>query len=489
MRGFPSTKAWIGLAVAALGLPLACATAVENPIAQGGGGPGGDGPGGGGSTTSVGGAGGGSGPCVFAEDCAAFTDNCNTGTCINGICQKLPANEGTACDDGKACSINDSCQAGVCTGTTEKACPSSNPCMVGKCDLATDTCTEVPGNNGSACVDDDPCTLTASCQNGACAPGQPVDCSFLDSVCGVGTCDPQLGCVAMPQNDGTPCNDMLFCTIGDTCQGGTCVGAPNTCAAPGDVCMIGSCNENTDTCVAVPGNDGGACDDGNSCTSGETCASGSCVGGVPANQGAACDDENGCTSGTTCSNGLCSNATSTISQCIDNDLCCPPGCVADNDCLYWQSGVQQNVPAASLVGWTQCYEDTYADSNTPMQTILQQCDKSKLLMACRQAGSPSFTLLAMAPRVDVLFDCGQQTNCTKQSNGVGWYYSDDYSWGFAPGGLSVNRNSCDYNDGSQQSPELRLCWHSGFGQINGGYRCGDNSLFDFSWERVVFEAD
>ena len=111
-------------------------------------------------------------------------------------------------------------------------------------------------------------------------------------------------------------------------------------------------------------------------------------------------------------------------------------------------------------------------------------------MACRPTGAATYTLLAMGPRLDVLFDCGSQNNCTEQSNGVGWYYSTSYSWGFAPGGQSVNRSSCDYNDGSQQSPELRMCWHTGGGNINQGYRCGANDLNGgFNWERVVYEAD
>ena len=111
-------------------------------------------------------------------------------------------------------------------------------------------------------------------------------------------------------------------------------------------------------------------------------------------------------------------------------------------------------------------------------------------MACKPTANANFTLLAMAPRVDVLFDCGTQTNCTKQSNGVGWYYSDIYSWGFAPGGEPVNRNSCDDNAGAQTLPGLRLCWHTSAGNINSGYRCGSNDLNgNATWQRFVYQAD
>jgi hypothetical protein len=183
---------------------------------------------------------------------------------------------------------------------------------------------------------------------------------------------------------------------------------------------------------------------------------------------------------------------SEIMQCGTGDSCCPAGCNLNNDgdCLYWVPGVQQNVDPSMLTGWSQCWTGTYDQSFPQLQTILSQCDKAKLLLACRPVGQQAYALLAMAPRLDVLFDCGSQTNCTKQSNGVGWYYSNSYSWGFAPGGQPVNRNSCDYNDGSQQFPELRMCWHTGGNNINSGYRCGSNDLNGgFNWERVVFEAD
>jgi hypothetical protein len=272
------------------------------------------------------------GPCASADDCNSLDGACVDGICINGVCQTTPTAEGGPCDDGKTCTTNDHCEMGLCTGTL-KSCPSSNSCQVGFCDTTTDQCTEIPGNDGAGCIDDDPCTLTATCSNGSCVPGQLVDCSFLDSVCGQGTCDPQIGCVAMPLNDGTSCDDGLYCTVSDTCTAGSCKGAPNTCAAPGDVCKVGSCNEANDTCVAVPGNDGGACDDLNTCTSGEKCAAGLCVGGVPANNGVMCDDGNACTV-----NGVCNAAGGCIGAqvvaCTSGDGCCPAGCAfpADDDC-------------------------------------------------------------------------------------------------------------------------------------------------------------
>ncbi|NUQ75694.1 MAG: hypothetical protein HUU21_19290 [Polyangiaceae bacterium] len=459
--------------------------------------------------------------CDDAADCAWFNDTCNVGSCVNGLCTKLPANEYGSCDDGLFCTENDTCVAGACAGGTPRYCPSLDSCHLGICDEDLKTCKNVAGNDGAQCEDGDNCTGAGICNQGVCNKGSPISCDIFTTACSIGVCDPAVGCVAMPVsegswcddgsfdpcsegqcqsgmcvslpiNDGSWCDDGLFCTINDKCVAGSCSGDPNPCAPPENPCMIGTCNEFNWSCVAVPGNNGMACEDGNFCTGGEVCSNGQCIGGVPANEGMACDDANGCTGGTTCVNGTCENPQSEILMCSTGDSCCPAGCdlAQDADCLYWVPGVQQNVDPALLSGWSQCWSGTYTDGFPSLQNILAQCDKSKLLMACRPMGSPTYTLLAMGPRLDVLFDCGSQSNCTKQSNGVGWYYSSSYSWGFAPGGMPVNRSSCDYNDGSQQSPELRMCWHTGGGNINQGYRCGSNDLNGgFNWERVVYEAD
>src|SRR5829696_906434 len=70
------------------------------------------------------------------------------------------------------------------------------------------------------------------------------------------------------------------------------------------------------------------------------------------------------------------------------------------------SGVQTNVPASSLSGWSVCYSDTYANGSTTLADILAACDAPNLLLACRPVGSPDFTVVAHAPRNDVLTDTG-----------------------------------------------------------------------------------
>jgi hypothetical protein len=141
------------------------------------------------------------------------------------------------------------------------------------------------------------------------------------------------------------------------------------------------------------------------------------------------------------------------------------------------------VDPAVLAGWTQCYTGTY---DVPLQTVVQnivqqQCTKGKLLLACRKVGAPTWQLAAMGLRADVLFDCGSTSNCTHQANGVGWYYSATWSWGFANGGDGVVRSECDVDAGP-----LRLCWHTVSNA--GGYRCGDSTGLNSDGCRSHFSA-
>lgn len=140
-------------------------------------------------------------------------------------------------------------------------------------------------------------------------------------------------------------------------------------------------------------------------------------------------------SGTTCVNGACGNPKSQIVPRIDGDPCCPPGCSNHKDCLWRTSGVQQNVAPSRLTGWSECYTDTYdVPLETKVQAIVQpQCLEGKLMLACHQKGQPNWQLAAMGLRADVLFDCGSDALCTHVANGVGWYYSPTFSWGFASG--------------------------------------------------------
>jgi hypothetical protein len=208
------------------------------------------------------------------------------------------------------------------------------------------------------------------------------------------------------------------------------------------------------------------CDDGNvedadACTA--ACTVAFCGDGVKQDGVEECDDGND----------------------VDDDFC-------TNDCislLWFVAGPQTNIPEDMLGGWEECWTGLYGTTYPSLEpTILgQQCTGSKLLIGCRPVGSDTFTLLAMGDRDDVIFNTGNGANTTHEANGVSWYYSSSWSWGFADEGTGVNRNSCDI---ANTSPTLRMCWHTGGGSINSGYRCGSTFLNgNNSWERVIMHAN
>jgi RHS repeat-associated protein len=134
--------------------------------------------------------------------------------------------DGTACNDGNACTQTDTCQAGACTGSNPVTCVAQDQCHDdGSCNAATGVCSNPPKANGTACDDGSACTQLDSCQSGACVGSNPVTCTARDQCHDAGTCDPSTGaCSTSSKPDGTPCNDGDACTTGDACHAGVCAG-------------------------------------------------------------------------------------------------------------------------------------------------------------------------------------------------------------------------------------------------------------------------
>lgn len=153
---------------------------------------------------------------------------------------------------------------------------------------------------------------------------------------------------------------------------------------------------------------------------------------------------------------------------------------------YHPVGVQTDVPMSAVTngGWSECYSDLYVNDGIPLSSILAGCNAEDLMLACNPVGDTEFTVLAQASYSDVTFDVGQG-NTTHTANDVEWYFDNQDSWGFAPLGASVSRTSCDT---SGTDPEQRLCWHTGNGEIDGGWRCGATTSLNSStdWERHIF---
>jgi len=132
--------------------------------------------------------------CDDANACTA--DSCDevADACVNDAA----ALEGGACDDGNFCVTGETCQAGVCVGSTPNLCDDANACTADSCDEVADACVnDAAALNGAACADGDLCNGDETCAAGVCTAGSPLVCDDGDA-CTTDSCDALSGCVFVP---------------------------------------------------------------------------------------------------------------------------------------------------------------------------------------------------------------------------------------------------------------------------------------------------
>ncbi len=166
------------------------------------------------------------GACKFNTDSTQWIDT--------GKTRNKP--DGTICDDGLWCNINEACKSGVCTGGNSRDCSDSKECTDNTCNENLDRC-ENPNLKagtlcGSArdCPDDhcddvyaklypddghDTCDGNGNCKVYSCAM-ETFYCTDNDPFDGINT----LECGASCDSD-NDCNDQNIYTI-DTCNLNTC---------------------------------------------------------------------------------------------------------------------------------------------------------------------------------------------------------------------------------------------------------------------------
>lgn len=301
-------------------------------------------------------------------------ETCNAGTCIEGVppscddgnactvgfcnytlnaCVQIPRT-GVACDSVDACVIEAACDSnGNCVPSQSVNCAPSPPCWEAEgCNSVSGECEYISLANGISCDDGNLCSTGDVCHNGACTYGALTTCPPTGECQVSGACNPQTGlCVVVNEEDGTPCDDGLFCTINDRCSGGACtVSDPNICAGiEYDQCQYIICDEGTDNCLVGNVNDGTSCYTG---TPYGPCsvAQDVCVGGTCTRQyqdGLLCRpaDNSGCDLADHCvvGNDFCPNddkkadgtTCPSTNPCIDN-TCFGGVCLFDHnvDCSY-----------------------------------------------------------------------------------------------------------------------------------------------------------
>jgi hypothetical protein len=334
--------------------------------------------------------------CRRAADCPPLADPCRVATCTDNQCGTGPAVDGTACDDGDACTRTDTCQGGVCTGGDPVVCTAADQCHVaGTCDPATGACSNPTAPDGSACDDANPCTVGDACRGGACV-GDPVTCQPLDACHDAGVCDTTTGtCTNPPKADGTSCSDGNACTQTDTCQGGVCTGAnPVVCAPPNECQETGTCDAASGQCVYQPKPDDTPCTGNDQCFQTYACKQGVCTGSIPvvctasdqchvagtcnpatgtcsnsqASDGTACDDGNPCTYGDTCQGGVCTAGQTNPCFRLPIPGYCTNGLVCD--------------------GHGGCLEVDPNPDGTPCTTNPDPCQKDSTCQAGKCVGTP-----------------------------------------------------------------------------------------------------
>jgi MYXO-CTERM domain-containing protein len=201
------------------------------------------------------------------------------GTCnpTNGTCTYMNKPDDTSCNDMNACTQMDTCLAGTCVGTNPMMCAPPDSChMQGTCDPKTGMCNNPTKPDGSPCEDGNACTKNDTCTAGVCQPGTMTTCKAMDACHDVGMCDTMTGmCSNPPKKDGASCDDGDPCTQSDVCTAGACAGTAVVCA-PMDECHAAGLCDMGGTC-SNPGKP-----DGTPCTGG-TCLSGVCK---PSTEGA-----------------------------------------------------------------------------------------------------------------------------------------------------------------------------------------------------------
>ncbi|WP_438000312.1 thrombospondin type 3 repeat-containing protein [Sorangium sp. So ce185] len=254
----------------------------------------------------------GSGYCVDGSccntTCAGLCEACSVaaGAVVDGTCGPVT---GPVCDDGDACTQTDTCQAGLCIGSTPVDCAPPGACHEpGICEPATGECAYLPKPAGSPCG---PATCSGALMElpdqcdglGACTDGGSQNCGLflcaeatcLTTCASNATCVPEAYCAAGTCSPKKPLGDPCAATnecLNAQCLGGVCSpdsdgdGVPN----PTDNCPTvpnpTQADANDDgrgdacDCASPPRPDGAACDDGNLCTQGDTCQDGVCLSGT-----------------------------------------------------------------------------------------------------------------------------------------------------------------------------------------------------------------
>lgn len=113
-------------------------------------------------------------PCA-GVDCSVAPSPClrSPGACVGGQCV-FAYNDGAACEDGDLCTEGDVCEGGECLSGKGKDCEDGNLCTDDVCNPGSGLCES--SFNQAPCDDGKACTTEDQCSQGSCT-GTPVVCN------------------------------------------------------------------------------------------------------------------------------------------------------------------------------------------------------------------------------------------------------------------------------------------------------------------------
>lgn len=121
--------------------------------------------------------------CLVDADCSALTSPCSRGVCDpqSFLCKAVADHQGEPCDDGLLCTLASTCMDGTCSPTKMVDCSGfDSACIKGTCDPQTGACLGQEQDNGSACEDGNACTAAEFCKDGSCVTNEPGALFFED---------------------------------------------------------------------------------------------------------------------------------------------------------------------------------------------------------------------------------------------------------------------------------------------------------------------
>lgn len=290
--------------------------------------------------------------CYRECDGCESDEDCSKGEkCIGCECKTYECTKDTECIDNEKCT-KDKCQENKCVNTQITSCVHNDDCCPSGCEGLDNDCPVIDCQEDSDCSDNNQCTKDG-CQENKCKYTTLEDNEECDEgVCCDGECEtPECHNASCCEDKHSEvCRENFSCLNPGKCYADCEWDEINACKNDDGCCPSGC--EGLDNDCGGCGNDSD-CDDSNDCTA-DTCVDNQCEYGLepdntPCATGVCCEGSCAlpiCENNNDCEEDVCETCIcrdpdtcqsecvcNPITQCINNDNCCPSGCEGlDNDC-------------------------------------------------------------------------------------------------------------------------------------------------------------